>query len=772
MKLRKKISIVVFLLWVVVVIATCVGSQHIITGSYLQLERTQADNNSLRVFEALNQMLEGVATMTTDWSVWDESYRFMQDKNKKFTETNLVPSSFTAAHIDMMLFYDTTGKLIQSAVLDKQSNSIKEAPKALLEYVQTNNQLIILPNVDSAARGMIALPSGILLAASHAIVTGNNTGPVRGALLMGRILTDDAIAKIREITKVNASIFQINQIQKDSVLQTVYQQLLANNNAVLDTTDPKTMIMYRLLLNTENYPIAIVKTSMPRIIYQAGLSTINYYNGIFIVYSIVFSILLWYALQLLIIKRIERFSTQFHFSPENEAMLLAVMNQTPDELSHASVLYYQAMHDSLTGLANRNLLYEMFNYAVSHSHSADNKIAVLFFDIDFFKRVNDAFGHAVGDNLLISMAKRLQGILRKGDVAARLGGDEFVVLLVNVKKDKLKSAVARVYNTLLDPVIIQGHELPLSSSLGVSTYPDDDQSIDGLIKKADIALYYAKETGRHRCEFYSKELSNMLRAVHQKEVDLQRAIENDELLLHYQPIIDVSTGNIVSLEALLRWHHSDGKIISASDIIPIAERTGLITGIGEWALRTVCAQLVEWQQKGIPIVPIAVNLSPIQTRRISIHALIDNILKEIGLSPHYLQLELTETGFIEINEDILMELRLLKQMGIQLAVDDFGTGYSGLRYLKSLPVNKIKIDQSFTKDILVNADDRAITLAIIDVAHQLSLKVIAEGVETQEQFIFLQENKVDQVQGYYFSKPLSSIECEKLLQESKTIAIS
>lgn len=760
MKLRSKVSILVLLLWVVALAAISLSSLYI-RASYLRIEQEQATNNGLRVVSALDETVRAVQTVTTDWSVWDESYRFIKDHNKQFIAVNLVPGSFTAANVDVMLFFDVTGKLVQAASLNAQTGMMTGTSTALLRYMQ-GSPFIQVPKVDSAIRGIVSLPSGLLLAASHAIVTSNKTGPVRGALVMGRFLTQENIDNIRRITKVNVSFVMLNEVEHNANLKAIYNRLL-ETDSVMQAVDNRTMMLYRLLFDIEKKPVALLKITMPRTIYLAGIGTIRYYNMIFIAYSILFSALLWSLLHVLIVKRIEQFSTQFHVSPENEAMLIKVMNQSTDEIALASSLYHQAMHDPLTGLANRNLLYEIFNRATSDKHSEEYKIAVLFFDIDHFKRVNDTLGHGVGDSLLICMAKRLQVGLRKGDVAARLGGDEFVVLLTNVHQSQLKAVVERVYQQLADPVNIQGHELLLLSSLGISVYPDDGESIDGLIKKADTALYYAKEKGRHRYQFYSHELQKILRDAHKQEVALQRALDKHEFLVYYQPIFDLKTGQILSLEALLRWRHPEKGVISAGDIIPVAEKTGLIEEIGGWVLQTVCAQLAAWVKKGVPIVPVAVNISSMQAKRISISKQISDILRQTNISPHYLELELTETGFIEITPIILKELYLLKEMGVQLSVDDFGTGYSGLRYLKSLPVNKIKIDQSFIKDIMTNADDRAITLAIIDIAHQLKLVVIAEGVETLEQLNFLREHQVDAVQGYFLSSPLDAEHCEKML---------
>jgi diguanylate cyclase (GGDEF)-like protein len=452
----------------------------------------------------------------------------------------------------------------------------------------------------------------------------------------------------------------------------------------------------------------------------------------------------------------------------DDKMLTKLIENVPDEVSSVVTLYHQATHDPLTGLANRNLLYQAFKDYAADLSIPDQKIVILFIDLDHFKRINNTLGHDVGDQLLIISAKRLTASLRGNDLASRLGGDEFVVMLVDIEKTQIESIASRIFKSINRPITYDNHEIYLSCSMGVCVYPNDGSSIEQLIKLADLALYHAKENGRNHYQFYSESLNADLNETHQKEIELQRALDEHQLTLYYQPIYDLKTKQIVSMEALIRWHHPTQGLLGADEIIPFAERSELIYPISDWVLKTVCAQSKIWQDKSLPIVPIAVNLSAVQLKEISISEKIITYIREAGIKPCHLEIEITETGFIDITPRIISELNNLKAAGIMLTIDDFGTGYAGLGYLKKLPVGKLKIDQSFIRDIQIDPDDKAITLAIIAIAHQLNLKVTAEGVENVEQYNFMCYHQVDEVQGFFLSKPMSVEDCEKLLTGTET----
>ena len=418
---------------------------------------------------------------------------------------------------------------------------------------------------------------------------------------------------------------------------------------------------------------------------------------------------------------------------------------------------YLAYYDALTGLPNRTLLQDRLTTALAVARRRKEKVALLFLDLDRFKIINDSLGHSLGDLLLHDVAERLKGWAREQDTVARLGGDEFLIVLTAVG-DMPGAAVAaeRLMDAMTGEFLVQGHSLSVGCSLGISIFPEHGADGETLIKNADAAMYSAKDHGRNSFRFFTDDMNaqNVERLT--LENGLRLALDKKEFFLLYQPQMDIASGRITGLEALLRWQHPELGLVPPDRFIRIAENSGLIVPIGEWVLRTACSQSRKWQDEGLLGVPVAVNVSAVQFRQEGFCELVRTVLHEARLAPEYLELELTESLLLSDADLMMSVFQELKAMGLRLAIDDFGTGYSSLSYLKQLPVSKLKIDRSFVRDVAVNADDAAITNAIISMAKSLSLKVIAEGVESEAQMTFLRAHHCDEIQGYYFSKPLSA----------------
>ncbi len=414
-----------------------------------------------------------------------------------------------------------------------------------------------------------------------------------------------------------------------------------------------------------------------------------------------------------------------------------------------------AHHDALTNLPNRMLLMERLSHALAHAHRNDQMVAVMFLDLDRFKNINDTLGHTIGDQLLKSVAERLSKCMREDDTVARLGGDEFVIILEEVSSIRDVAGVAqKLVNVLEQPVVLEQREMFVTTSIGISVYPDDGSSADVLIKHADTAMYRAKEQGRNNCQFYTEDMNE--RALERLTIEnsLRHAMERNEFLLYYQPQVDLRTRRITGMEALLRWQHPDFGLILPSRFIPIAEETGLIVFIGEWALRAACFQNKAWQDAGMPCLHVAVNLSARQFKQPNLVDVVSQALADSGLEPRYLELEITESIAMEYADGTIARLNELKAMGLTISMDDFGTGHSSLSYLKRFPIDTLKIDQSFVQNVLLDSQDAAIAAAITTMARSLKMRVVTEGVETQEQIVFLRDQERDEVQGYYFSHPL------------------
>ncbi len=427
------------------------------------------------------------------------------------------------------------------------------------------------------------------------------------------------------------------------------------------------------------------------------------------------------------------------------------ITESKEAEKHINLLAY---YDVLTGLPNRTLLHDRLEQMLAAAHRDMDKFALMFIDLDRFKYVNDSMGHATGDKLLQTVAQRLLQCVREGDTVSRIGGDEFVVLLRETDAEGAAHVAGGILNSLAVACDIEGIQISTYASIGISIYPDHASDADTLIKNADVAMYRAKDEGRNNFQLFAPEMNLRANRLFSMEKDLRLALERNEFSLHYQPQVDLKSGMVCGAEALLRWNHPDKGYISPTEFIPVAEETGQIMGIGEWVLRSACAQLSTWRQQGMPVFPVAVNLSIRQLRQPNLAHLVATALEEMRLQPSDLELELTEGIMMGDTQAAMTFLTQMHELGVRLSIDDFGTGFSSLSYLKKMPLDRLKIDKSFVRDIKTDESDAAIVRSIISLGHRLKLRVVAEGVETQEQLDFLRVRGCDEMQGYYFSHAL------------------
>jgi diguanylate cyclase (GGDEF)-like protein/PAS domain S-box-containing protein len=444
---------------------------------------------------------------------------------------------------------------------------------------------------------------------------------------------------------------------------------------------------------------------------------------------------------------------------------VGVQNDITEQKQAEENLLHMATHDALTGLPNRSLLQDRVSQAIGHAERALREVAVLFIDIDRFKNINDSLGHAAGDALITTLARRLRCSVRTVDTVARVGGDEFVMVLTDVTRESdVTQILPNLIEAITEPVPVEGHQLSVTASIGIALFPRDGIDVATLLKNADTAMYRAKDAGRNMFRFYAQEMNADAVDRLRLENDLRNAIRGDELLVYYQPQVDAATGRIVAAEALLRWRHPRHGLISPGDFIPLAEEIGLIVPIGEWVLRRVCAQLSAWREAGLAGLRVAVNLSPRQFRQHNIVDMIRAAMADHDLPPGWLELEITEGSLMHNPEETAALLEELSEMGFHLAVDDFGTGYSSLAYLKRFPLHALKIDRSFVSDIETNRDSAAIAAAVIALAHSLGLKVVAEGVERAAQMDYLRGLRCDIAQGFLYGRPMPADEFITLLE--------
>ncbi len=475
-------------------------------------------------------------------------------------------------------------------------------------------------------------------------------------------------------------------------------------------------------------------------------------------------VLPWYAM---VGGRVSALNEHLRRSREHE-------RRSNDELRSAlAAIRKMAMHDNLTGLFNRALFSETLQHALAKGGRHHRPIALFFMDLDRFKNINDSLGHQIGDRVLQETAKRITRCVRESDVVARLGGDEFVLLVEEFGEvSKVSDIAQKLLAAISQTIVIDGHELNLTVSIGICIYPTDAQDAKTLLSNADIAMYRAKAQGRNSFCFYSAELNSHTLEKLELEAGLRHGLERNEFRVHYQPKINIATGAMTGVEALIRWQHPARGLLMPDTFIQIAEETGLIQPIGLWTLREACTRAKAWEDSGLPRLPVAVNLSAGQFQQEQLVSQLAEILKSTGLAPNTLELEITESMVMQDPEQAVKLMESLREMGVRLTIDDFGTGYSSLGYLKRFPIDSLKVDRSFVRDLPHNADDIAITRAVIAMAHSLEVKVIAEGVENQEQLDLLRAEGCDEYQGYLCSRPLNEADLVSFIREGSVRVFS
>jgi len=810
MKLRNKILIGIGLVWIIFLVLTYAGSNVFLIRSFLSLEKDRADRDLGRVDQALDQFDYSLYTYTSDWAHWNDLYDYMQGKNPSFVPNNLNMTAFVNSTINLISYWDKTGKLAVGIAIDTDNSKYIGYPKGLEQYIYPGSALLDRHDVAKDIRGYVLTDKGVMMIAAVAITDGDKVQPPMGAAIFGRLLSEKILKKIEDTTKLNLSLSLISQIEKDPKLEKVFKDISNNKNGHWNSPiNEQTLQGYSVIKDINNKPIAMFQMTSPRSIYLTGVEAIHYYLISFIVLGILFSLLMLWLLRILIIKRLEHLEKNVSEISENNELSRRVNESGNDELSsvakrinhmmniieashlklehrveertqelkqtniqlqqeiverktvekeliiHKEHLVRLAHYDNLTSLPNRVFFNEMLNKTLNNARRHKKTLAILFIDLDRFKNINDALGHRMGDLVLKEIAHRCSSVLRAGDVLARLGGDEFILLVNDISHAKYASPVAeKILQLCAEPIKIETHEFFITTSIGICIFPGDGDSLEDLLKNADMAMYKAKRAGGGIYQYYTKEMNLEAHEHIKLEGALRKAINNNEFILYYQPKLNLADGTMMGVEALIRWESPELGMVSPMKFIPLAEETGLIMQIGEWALKEACRANKSWQEQGFKPISTAVNLSPKQFRHQDIAQLVKTILNETRLDPEYLELEITETAVMDNVDTAIQRLNDISNMGVKITIDDFGTGYTSISYLKQFPVSVLKIDQSFIKGVPGNQDDVAITTAVIALAHSLNMKVVAEGVETPEQMQYLADHDCDMVQGYYLSRPL------------------
>jgi len=809
MKLRNKILISISLAWLVFLALTYIGSRAILIQSFLNLEEDRADRDLDRVDQALDQVSYSLYTFTSDWSHWNDLYDYAKGTNPSFVPNNLNMTAYVNSHINFMTFWNKEGKLLLGTAVDTKNQKLIAYSSNIDSYIFPSSKLMTT-DVNNEHRGYILTANGIMLIASCALTDGDKLLPPLGTSIFGRNLDDELVKKIAETTKVDVRLYLPDEIKKSKQLSDYFKQVSGDENSHISIPiDNQLLEGYSIIWDVFDKPIGMFKMTTPRAIYQTGLQAVTYYLMTFIVLAIMFSALILWLLRRLIVRRLERLDSDISYIKEKNALHKRVDAEGGDELSsvateinkmldiiqashsqlenrveertqelqqtnvqlqqeiterrsvereliiHKEHLVRLAHYDSLTSLPNRVFFNEILNKGIHHAKRSGKLIAVLFVDLDRFKNINDALGHPIGDRVLKEMGQRFAKVMRAGDILARLGGDEFIILLNDIGDSKFAAPVAeKLMKACEVPVKVETHEFYLTASIGICVFPGNGDSMEDVLKYADMAMYKAKRGGGNSYQFYSEEMNTAAHEHIKVEAALRRAIQNNEFVLHFQPQMQLSDGSINRVEALIRWEDPENGLIPPMKFIPLAEETGLILPIGEWAIHEACRVAKQWQDDGYDPVTVAVNISPKQFRHQDLAKIVTDALTQSKLQAKYLEIEITETAIMDNVDTAINRLNNIAKMGVRVSVDDFGTGYTSISYLKQFPVSILKIDQSFVKGLPENQDDRAITTAVIALAHNLNLEVIAEGVETAEQLQFLADHHCDLIQGYFLSRPL------------------
>ena len=767
------------------------------------LEDKYIIENVERTKKEIFKEIEVLDTIVMDWAVWDNSYQFMIDKNPEYIKANLSEDTLNNLKINIMLFIDNKGNLVHGEGYDLQKKESVPIDEALLKYIKDHS---LLQNNDVKYRksGIVTLNGkDLILLSICPILTSAGEGPINGYIVLGANFTEKKIAYIGEELSSEIKLTFLKDFEydrkffdlKDDKIQidAVSDQKIIGR-AFLDDIDGKHLLLLSIEKNRDINNIG-----------EAGIkATLWLLLGLFFLFAIIITVILDRGILLRFqelsndirkigegkdlsvrLKRqniddeltdvsneingmlgvLER--SQLFLSKSESALKKAIEKLQDEVLEHEKTqeqIKYIAYHDTLTGLPNRNLLNELLVHSITLAERNNKCMAVLFLDIDGFKMINDSKGHGMGDQILQEVAERLLKTLRKSDVIARHGGDEFIVIIEELDNCSGVELIAnKIINCFQEPFHLENQDYFLTTSVGVAVYPADGQTPDMLIKNADIAMYKAKENGKNQYLFCTPVMKDVANEMMELSTNLYRAIEKNELELYYQPQLSCHNNQIMGVEALIRWRHPVMGLISPAKFIPIAEKTGLILPIGEWVLRTACQQNKKWQEQGLPKIRMGVNLSLRQFHNNDLLNLVESVLKETKLAPQYLELEITETIAMKEKSYIINTLNAFRQIGVSIAIDDFGTEYSSLSYLKHLPVDRLKVAMQFIRGIGIDHKDEALAKGIIVLAKSIGMNVIAEGVETKEQLEFLKNHNCDEIQGYYFFKPLAEAEMTKLL---------
>jgi diguanylate cyclase (GGDEF)-like protein len=738
--LHKKTLIAACLAALALIGVVFASTRFVLVHSFATIEADEARQSIERVKQGLQMELNQLRAAADDNGHWDSAYEFVTGRRANFVAENFTRSGLDTMRVHVMWVGDNAGKtLVSITTRDVPTGQRGQLDPDLINRIQKYALTVVAPDSGTAVVRLMRVPSGVLAFSAVRVLRSNDTGPSPGLLVFGHYFDQALIDRIEETSQSPVKLMLLNEHGHASadVNATVADWLESpSGDTLIQTNDGETLDSYMMLRDVEGRPVAVLANSVAHAALKLGRRTITW---------VVVALLVGFAFLVLLLL------TMVNRGWRSSAV---ARRQSIDQQRQFSRL---ARRDVLTGLPNRVYLQKLLPRLIKRAARDSSHMALLYIDLDHFKNVNDSLGHAAGDKLLLAVAHRLRAAVSTHDVVIRMGGDEFVVIANMLPNAQVVNSIAdRIRRALVVPLDLDGVTMFASPSIGISVYPEDGADTEQLLKHADIALNHAKDRGRGNHQFYTPEMNARLRERFGLERSLRQALERNELSIEYQPCFDLQTLRPVSLEALIRWKQTDGTYIPPSRFIPIAEQSGLIVDIGDWVLRQVGLQLSEWQRQHVPLLPVSVNISVQQFEHVQLATVVSVLADELGIDASLLHFEITESAAMQNSQQHLGSLQALRNLGSRILIDDFGTGYSSLSYLKHLPIDTLKIDRAFVRDMAVDSNDAAIVRAIVGVAKSLGLQLVAEGIETAEQLECLRKLDCECGQGFYFSPPVSA----------------
>jgi len=757
--LRKPIFLAASVVAVALVAGVFYTARTALSHSFARLEADEARQSIERVRQALQADLRQLDVAAEDYALWDDFYNYV----KGGADPALLDHYFSRRgldniHVDIVWVIDETGHTVVQLSTDDPAGGMRQLSPRTLESLQRYASLVRMSAGGKRQPAqLVRMPGAAMAVAVRPVSRDRQPAESTGTLVFGRYLDTAVIERLRQTSQspVRATLLDEQGKPLLSVPAAVASWLAApdrGSDVLVQTGDPTTLGSHELLRDAAGRPLVVLSTTVSREALEVAKRTITW---------VVAALLIGFSLVVILsVSLLNR-------SWRNRA---AAQRQW---LDHQRKISRLARRDSLTGLPNRVHLQRLLPRLLTRAARDRTHLALLNLNLDHFKNVNDSLGHGIGDKLLSAVADRLRASTASHDIVVRMGGDEFVVVCTMLPDATVVDSIAgRMHTVLSEPLEIDGIALTIAPSIGISVYPEDGSDFEQLLKHADIALHAAKERGRGNHQFYTPEMNARLRERVDLERALHQALDNDELTVEYQPCFDLQTLRTVSFEALIRWRTASGSYIPPSRFIPIAEQSNLIVAVGDFVLRRVCQQLSEWQRDLVPLVPVSVNISARQFETEPLASRVAALAQEFGIDASLVHFEITESAAMQNSQQQLGALQALRNLGSRILIDDFGTGYSSLSYLKHLPIDTLKIDRAFVRDMVTNGNDAAIVRAIVGVAKSLGLMLVAEGIESEEQLECLRKLGCESGQGFLVSPPVPAATCREVLWQLRTARAS